>query len=348
MFKYFVFVNVLFSFLFGRNNVFSQEYKIATVAFYNLENLFDCEDDELTFDNDYTPLGKNNWTENRLDDKLEKLAYTISNIGKNKANQSPVLLGVAEVENRNVLDRLIDHPNLQHTDYGIAHFDSPDRRGIDVALLFDRRVFKFTNAQKHRLDLKTEFDEVVYTRDQLCVSGYLGKDLIYCIVNHWPSRRGGQKRSEPRRIQAAKLTKRVIDSINQITKNAKVIIMGDFNDNPNNKSFKKILNTKKVKTADSNWNYLYNPMESMYQKGLGSLGYRDQWSLFDQIILSKSLLDSTDWHLWSSHIYNSKYLKNGSGRYKGYPKRTFAGGKYQSGYSDHFPVYLFLIKKVSQ
>lgn len=340
--------NKLIVLLFFGNTLFSQQCKIATVAFYNLENLFDCEDDELTFDNEFTPSGKNNWTEVRLEHKLENLAYTISKIGSDKTQQSPVLLGVAEIENRNVLERLIDQPILQHTDYGIAHFDSPDRRGIDVGLLYDRRVFKFTNAQKHRLYLKTEFDEVIYTRDQLCVSGYLGSDLLYCIVNHWPSRRGGQKQSEPRRIQAAKLSQKIIDSIYKITKNAKIIMMGDFNDNPNNKSFKKVLKTKKTKSLEPQTNYLYNPMESMYKKGFGSLGYRDQWSLFDQILVSKTLLDTTQWYLWSSHIYNPKYLKNERGRYKGYPKRTFAGGRYQTGYSDHFPVYLYLIKKVSE
>lgn len=346
--KFFIFLNTLFTLLFCGNSLFSQQCKIATVAFYNLENLFDCVDNELTFDNDYTPSGKNNWTETRLEVKLENLAYTISRIGANQTNQSPVLLGVAEVENRNILERLIDHPILQQTDYGIAHFDSPDRRGIDVALLYDRRFFKLKNTQKHRLDLKTELDEVIYTRDQLCVSGYLGSDLIYCIVNHWPSRRGGQKRSEPRRIQAAKLSQKILDSIHQITKNASVIMMGDFNDNPNNKSFKKVLNSKKIMPLEAKSNYLFNPMEIMYKKGLGSLGYRDQWSLFDQILVTNALVDTTQWHFWNAHIYNPKYLKNERGRYKGYPKRTFAGGKYQSGYSDHFPVYIYLIKKITE
>ena len=348
MINIFVLFNTLVVWLFFNNTLFSQEYKIATIAFYNLENLFDCMDDEFTFDNDYTPLGKHHWTEARLEIKLQNLAYTISNIGEDKTAQPPALLGVAEIENRNVLERLIDQSILQHTDYGIAHFDSPDRRGIDVALLYDRRFFKLVNTQKHRLHLKTELDEIIYTRDQLCVSGYLGSDLIYCIVNHWPSRRGGQKKSEPRRIQAAKLSQKILDSIYQITKNARVIMMGDFNDNPNDKSFKKVLNTKSEKALEQKSNYLFNPMDDMYKKGLGSLGFRDQWSLFDQILVSRALIDTTQWHLWNAHIYNPKYLKNERGKYRGYPKRTYAGGKYQAGYSDHFPVYLYLIKKTSE
>jgi len=334
--------------LFCCKTMFSQQYKIVTVAFYNLENLFDCEDDVLTFDNDYTPKGKNNWTEERLEIKLENLAHTILKIGKDKTQKSPAFIGVAEIENRNILERLIDHPILANTDYGIAHFNSPDRRGIDVAFLYDRKLFKLTNAQKHHLDLKTALGETIYTRDQLCVSGYLGTELMYCIVNHWPSRRGGLKRSEPRRIQAAKLSQRILDSIQEIDKNAKIMMMGDFNDNPNNVSFKKVLNTKNKKNPKAKKNYLYNPMEVMYKKGLGSLGYRDQWSLFDQILISKALVDSSGWHYWSAHIYNPKHLKNERGRYKGYPKRTFAGGKYQTGYSDHFPVYVYLIKKASE
>ena len=337
---------LIFLFLFKQG--LAQQYKIVTIAFYNLENLFDCEDDELTFDNEYTPYGKNNWTEKRLNIKLENLANTIAQIGISSAKTLPVLLGVSEVENKDVLERLIKQDEFRAVDYGIAHFNSPDRRGIDVALLYNRDLFKITNAKKHRLNLRSELNEIIYTRDQLCVSGYLEADLIYCIVNHWPSRRGGQKRSEPRRIEAAKLTKKIIDSINSIKKDANIIVMGDFNDNPTDKSFKKILSSRAKISSDIKGNYLYNPMESMYKKGMGSLGYRDQWSLFDQILLSKSLVDSINWMHWSTHIFNANYLKNKIGKYKGYPKRTFAGGKYEGGYSDHFPVYSFLIKQTSE
>jgi len=159
----------------------SQQHKIATIAFYNLENLFDYEDDKLTFDEDYTPKGKNNWTIDRFNSKLEKLAYVINKIGVEKAQFPPALLGLAEVENKFVLEQLIDQPALDIIDYGIVHFDSPDRRGIDVALLYNRNLFTLKNAQKHDLNLRNENNEIIYTRDQLCVSGYLGNELIYVL-----------------------------------------------------------------------------------------------------------------------------------------------------------------------
>lgn len=347
MIKYYLF-NSLFICLFTSYDLQSQEHKIATVAFYNLENLFDCENDKLIFDDDYTPQGKNNWTVGRLNTKLKKLAYVISEIGAKKTKQPPVLLGLAEVENRTVLEQLIDQTILSEIDYGIIHFDSPDRRGIDVALLYDRNLFKLINFEKHDLDLKNENNEKIYTRDQLCVSGYLGNELIYIVVCHWPSRRGGEKRSNPKRIEAAKLTKKITDSIFRVTKEANVIIMGDFNDNPTNDSFKKILSTKDDISKKHHENYLFNPMESMFKKGLGTLGYRDEWSLFDQIVVSESLVETNGWHFWNANIYNPKYLKQTKGRYKGYPLRTFSSQKYTEGYSDHFPVYIYLIKKVAE
>ncbi len=334
---------LLVIFLFCFFGLYSQEYKAVTIAFYNVENLFDCEDDLQTFDNDFTPLGKFNWTEERLNFKLEKIAKTISLIGAFKTKRPPLLIGLCEVENKIVLERLVNQESLSNIDYGIVHYNSPDRRGIDTALLYDRTFFKILNSQKHRLELFNELNETIHTRDQLCVSGYLDEELIYCIVNHWPSRRGGVKKSEPRRINAAELTNEIMDSIYSISRNANIIVMGDFNDNPNNKSFYEVLNSNGDITAMNN---LYNPMEALYKKGIGSLGYRDQWSLFDQILFSKSLTDTIGWKCWKSNVYNADFLKNRTGRYKGYPKRTFSGGRYTKGYSDHFPVYTYLIKKV--
>jgi len=261
----------------------SQKYNVTTVAFYNLENLFDIKDDDLTFDEDYTPQGKNNWTQDRLNSKLKNLAFTINKIGAEKTNLPPALLGIAEVENETVLELLIDQKSLSKIDYDVVHFDSPDRRGIDVALLYDRKLFKLTNAQKHYLALRNENNKPIFTRDQLCVSGYLGNELVYVIVVHWPSRRGGEKRSNPKRIEAAKLTKRITDSIYSKTSNANIIVMGDFNDNPNNDSFKKVLETTSYILKDNRANYFYNPMELLFKKGFGSLGYRDEWSLFDYL-----------------------------------------------------------------
>ncbi|WP_010181990.1 endonuclease/exonuclease/phosphatase family protein [Aquimarina agarilytica] len=322
-----------------------QKHAITSIGFYNLENLFDCIDDPLTFDEDYTPTGKNQWNEKKLKTKLDHIAEVIANIGVKTTKKPPAILGVAEVENRDVLEQLVDHPLLQKSDYGIAHYNSPDRRGIDVALLYDRAVFTLTHAQKHHLFLKNEFNKTIHTRDQLCVSGYLGDELLYIIVNHWPSRRGGQQRSEPKRIEAAQLCKRITDSIQHITPKASIVIMGDFNDDPNDKSFKKKLKTKATITHSSPY-YLYNPMEKMHKKGMGSLAYRDKWNLFDQLIVSSTLLDSVGFKLYKTHIFNPKFLMHTKGKYKGYPLRTYSRGIYTGGYSDHFPVYMYLVRPI--
>lgn len=323
---------------------FSQNtYQISTVAFYNLENLFDEKDDPKTYDEEYTPTGKKNWTSKKIEQKLENLSRVISEIGIEKTKLPPALLGVSEVENKEILERLIQHLNLKNTDYGIAHFNSPDRRGIDVALLYDRKRFRLTNANKHVLLIKDESNKRIYTRDQLCVSGSLGDEILYCIVNHWPSRRGGEKKSQPKRMEAARLTQKITDSIYTITPKANIIIMGDFNDDPTNSSLKKILQTKKRPNHNSKSSYLYNPMELMKKQGLGTLAYRDKWNVFDQLIFSSHMLDSVGIQLYQTKIFSPKYLMQKHGKYKGYPKRSTENS---IGFSDHFPVYSYLIKRI--
>jgi len=331
--------------IFFKSISYSQKstYQISTVAFYNLENLFDEKDDPSIFDEEYTPTGRKAWTDKKIALKLENLSFVISQIGIKKTKQPPALLGVSEVENKGILQRLIEHPNLINIDYGIAHFNSPDRRGIDVALLFDRNRFRLTYKNKHVLHLKDQNNKRIYTRDQLCVSGYLGDELIYCIVNHWPSRRGGEKRSQPKRMEAARLTHRITDSIYKIAPTANIIVMGDFNDDPTNISLKKILKTKEILDTNSEANYLYNPMEQMKKRGLGTLAYRDKWNIFDQLLFSNSMLDSTGLQLYKTKIYSPKYLTQKYGKYKGYPKRSTDT---EIGYSDHFPVYSYLIKRI--
>lgn len=331
--------------IFFKNNVVSQKvlYNISTVAFYNLENLFDAENDPLIFDNDYTPEGRHHWTFEKLTIKLNNITKVMATIGSEKNSLPPAIIGLAEVENRKVLQLLVQHKNLNEVDYGIVHYNSPDRRGIDVALLFDRNRFRLTHSQKHELFLNDLFGNRVYTRDQLCISGFLGNSLLYCVVNHWPSRRGGVKISEYKRIEAAKLTKKITDSIYNITPNANIIVMGDFNDDPTNKSFKKILSTKGNKKAVTNMPYLYNPFEKMKKKGLGTLAYKDKWNIFDQLIFSSPMLNHNDLQLYKTQIFSPKYVIESTGKYKGYPKR-FSHNTSQ-GFSDHFPVYSYLISR---
>lgn len=188
----------------------------------------------------------------------------------------------------------------------------------------------------------------IYTRDQLLVSGMLDGEKIHFIVNHWPSRSGGEARSRPKRIKAAKLNKQIIDSLFSEDPYAKIITMGDLNDDPTSPSVKEVLKTKENR-EDVKLKELYNPMEEMHNKGIGTLAWRDSWNLFDQIILSKELLkkDYSSYRFYKAGIFNKSYLANPRGRYKGYPYRSFANG-FTGGYSDHFPVYVYLIKEVSK
>jgi len=313
------------------------------IAFYNVENLFDTIDDPDTWDVSFTPKGKYHWTADKLEAKIDNLALVISKLGAKELGQSPSFIGIAEVENRKVLELLVGHTLLLPYDYGIEHFNSPDGRGIDVALLYRRDHFLVQHSQKHRLDLKDENDAPILTRDQLCVSGMLDREQLFFIINHWPSRRGGVKRSEQKRLLAAELSKKISDSIYRIDQKANIIVMGDFNDNPTDKSFKKVLQTKGEIIA-SEINYFYNPFEAKFKKGFGSLAYRDKWFLFDQILLSNHLTDSIGWQYLKSLVYKPSFLQNKKGKYKGYPKRS-AGNKF--GYSDHFPIYMVLGKSVN-
>lgn len=327
----------------------ADSYQIRTVAFYNLENLFDTKNDTLIFDDDRTPEGKDKWTEERYLNKLENMSKVISEIGSTDTKTAPDIVGVCEVENLGVLEDLVHHKNLTKFNYGIVHYESPDERGIDVALLYKKSAFVPVNFNSHRLLLFNLEGKRDYTRDQLIVEGLLDNEKIYFMVNHWPSRSGGEARSRPFRLEAAKLNKRIIDSIQSQYVNAKIISMGDFNDDPIDPSFKKILQVEKNnKNLDSL--SLYGPMEKLYKKGRGSLAYRDKWNLFDQLYMTSSLLDNKreSYSYWKVGIFSPEYLMDPKGKYKGYPLRTYAGGSYIGGYSDHFPVYLHLIKKVQK
>ncbi|MCH2490031.1 MAG: endonuclease/exonuclease/phosphatase family protein [Flavobacteriales bacterium] len=323
-------------------------YKVNTVAFYNLENLFDYEDDPITFDDDRTPEGKDRWTKEIYEAKLKNMAQVISEIGRDVTGTAPALVGVCESENRRVLEDLVNQDALIDSDYGIVQYDSPDRRGIDVALLYQKGLFTPTHTKAVPLLIYDDNDPTkrIYTRDQLVVTGMLDGDKIHVIVNHWPSRSGGEARSRPKRIKAAKLNKQIIDSLFSEDPYAKIITMGDFNDDPTSPSVKEYLNAKEDR-EDVKIKELYNPMESFFKKGIGTLAWRDGWNLFDQMIISSELLkkDYSSYRFYKAGIYNKTYLANPRGRYEGYPYRSFADGGFTGGYSDHFPVYLLLIKE---
>lgn len=328
------------------NEQIDEQYSVRTVAFYNVENLFDTVNDTLVYDDDRTPLGKDQWTIERYEKKITDISEVISGIGTELTGTSPDIIGLCEVENHNVLEDLINHPNLRNTNYGIIHFDSPDERGIDVALLYRRSVFlpvSFASQRLLLLDLNQERD---YTRDQLVVSGILDEAAVHFIVNHWPSRSGGEARSKPYRIAAAQLNRQIMDSLYKIDPLSQIITMGDFNDDPTDDSLKRVLKSKGSKD-NIQASELFNPMERLYKIGLGSIAYRDKWSLFDQILITGNLVDrnKAGHGFWKAGVYSPSFLITQTGRFKGYPYRTYAGGMYTGGYSDHLPVYIALVKR---
>lgn len=319
---------------------FAQEHNQAVIGFYNLENLFDTENDPLIDDEQFLPEGDYQWTTERYQHKLENMSYAISQIAKDLG--CPTLLAISEIENERVVRDLVNMPALKPYNYGIAHHDSPDRRGVDVGLIYQKDRFKVLYQYGYPL---ITADTSFRTRDQFLVKGVLdGTDTLHLILNHWPSKRGGEKRSMPMRIAAAELSKHISDSIMQANPAAKVIILGDLNDNPNAKSITTYLQAK-GKAKDVAVNQLFNPMYKLYQDGVWSYVYRDEPNVIDQIIISYGLLNPQSGYRYSGvKIFRANFLLTKTGSYEGYPFRTYAAGTYQGGYSDHLPVYIILSK----
>ncbi|MGM5470607.1 endonuclease/exonuclease/phosphatase family protein [Flavobacteriaceae bacterium LMO-SS05] len=325
-----------------------KKFKIHTIAFYNLENLFDTINDPVKFD-ESSPIMELKTNRGEIYKmKVHNMARVIANIGVDEAKNSPAIIGVSEIENRSVLVDLINDPLLLGKDYGIVHFDSPDARGIDVGLLYQKAIFQPISSSTHELKIYDDLTRNrVYTRDQLLVTGKLDGDLIHVIINHWPSRSGGEARSRFKREAAARLNKQLIDSLQAMDPYAKIFTMGDLNDDPINTSIKHILKAEKNRDKVE-FKGIYNPYENFYKKGLGTTAYRDAWSLFDQILMTKPLLDKdySSYQFYKAFIYNKPYLTTKSGRWKGYPFRSWSDGGFSGGFSDHFPVYVFVIKEV--
>ena len=302
-----------------------------TLAFYNLENLFDTLKDPNILDDDFTPHGDLKWNHERYTQKLNGLAKTIAQVGKAETGQAPALIGVAEVENKKVLNDLLQTEALQELNYDYVHHNSPDERGIDTALLYDKNRFEVLESRSYSLHLQTAQGVRDFTRDILYVEGKLAGVAVFVLVNHWPSRGEGVAISEPKRIAAAERNREIIQEIQARDPEARILIMGDFNDDPQSIAVRDHL----VSTD------FYNPMVFLLTRYAGSLNHRGDWYLFDQIILSPNWMKAYDNPLEyeKSAIYNPEYLKEQEGKYRGNPLRTYAGDKYLGGLSDHFPVY---------
>ncbi len=321
-----------------------KNYKVAGIGFYNLENLFDTEDDPKIRDEEFTPEGEKAWSQEKYEEKLDNLAEVVALVGTDVTPDGLAIVGVAEIENRKVLEDLAKRPAIAKRDYQVVHFDSPDKRGIDVALLYQPKYFEVTDSKAHTLNIERD-GRRVFTRDVLQVSGKLDGEMVHVLVNHWPSRRGGEEASAPLRNAAAQLCLDIINELKKEDKQAKVVIMGDLNDDPSSPSVKKIIQAKKKKKKVKKGGY-FNPMYQYYSKGLGTMAYRDAWSLFDQIIVSEPLLDESQngYFFYKAGIFRKPWLLQTSGQYKGYPKRAFVGSEWKDGYSDHLPVYVYLVK----
>ena len=308
----------------------NENFKKATIGFYNVENLFDIYDDPKTFDEDFTPTGDQRWTEERYNEKLERIGEMITTI---EVGQFPAIMGFSEVENFDVLKDLINSDALKNTGYSIIHKDNSDGRGIDVAAIYRPDAFKVDKYTYYPVVMPGR--KKATTRDILEVEGQFSngeRAVVYFL--HWSSRRKGTKETEPKRIAAAKVLRSKIDNILSENSSANIFILGDFNDEPSDKSVKKYL----MKTDFSNLSSQFEHTEN------GTVNHKGDWLVFDQVIVSNAAMRNPVFKLTekSSKIHktesNTFTHKDGNQT----PSRTYGGNKYYGGYSDHYPVYLKL------
>jgi hypothetical protein len=334
------------SFLQGQTLNKDKQYYVAAIGFWNVENLYDTLNDPKKIDEEFLPEGLNAWTGSRYWTKIDHLARVISEMGSDATPEGLSIIGLCEIENKNCLDDLVKDPKLKARNYQTILVEGPDARGVDPGLLYNPKHFKVTNVVTYGVVLPT--DSGHKTRDQLVVSGSFFGEPLTVIVNHWPSRRGGELASRPNRIAAAKICRRIADSVSKLDPKNKVIIMGDLNDDPPNESVKKGLKTcSKIEDASSD--IFFNPMAALYKQGIGTLAWQDSWNLFDQTIMNQPLIPSgyKTFQYYKAFVFNKAYLKSDFGNFKGYPFRTYSGGTYTAGFSDHFPVYVLLVKERS-
>ena len=312
-----------------------QKKREISIGFYNVENLFDTVDDPDKDDDEFLPSAEREWTDERYADKVVKLSTVISQLGPSL----PTIVGLCEVENKEVIEDLANANALKNGDYAVVHYESGDERGIDVGLLYRQKQFKVIYSKPIFVPLpETERP----TRDILYVKGKVTKGPeLHIFVNHWPSRWGGQEQSEFKRLSAAKTLKAAIDSIMGSDPKALILCMGDFNDYPSNKSITEVLKADSLNTESK----MVNLMHGLQIKERGSYNYKGEWDFLDQIIVSRSLTDyelpdivtaSTKPFFFDEMLYTNKEY----GDIK--TNRTYGGTKYFGGYSDHLPVYTIL------
>ncbi len=310
------------------------------IASYNVENLFDTEDGPND-DNEFLSNSPKQWNNEKYQKKLERLSEVI--LKMHPQNIGPDIIGLIEVENKKVIEDLMNYGKLSEQKYQIVHYESADKRGIDVALCFKSANISFIKSEFYRPhdDMDTSF----FTRDILHVTLLMGKkDTVHFFVNHWPSRRGGEE-SEEKRILVADLLEKKIDSLRTLNLHTKIVVMGDFNDNPANWSISETLKAHKKK-EEVREGHLWNAMVDLAFKGIGTHKYKNEWNMLDQFMLSHSLVNAKKGiRFYEAFVFNPDFIQEKDEKYKGSPFRTFVGNKYIGGYSDHFPILLILAKK---
>lgn len=312
--------------------------RVATVMFYNLENFYDTEDDSLKQDNEFLPAGDRRWTQHRFYTKISNISKVMVNTGN---WEPPAVIGFCEVENRKVLEKLVSFEPLRKWEYRIIHKDSPDERGIDVAALYRTSVF---NPLSYRYFSPVPPGEPVpFTREILYLSGIVaGRDTVHFFFNHWPSRYSGLMETRTQRCKAGLRLKDEIRQLQIRYKYPKIVIMGDFNDQPEDESLATYLEAGRETTGEPD--HLIN-LSSLWRKmNKGTLKFQSQWNIFDQVIVSESLLERTS-ALFSktsdATILDAPFLLEPDEKYTGWKlKRTYEGFKYKGGFSDHLPVLL--------
>lgn len=311
--------------------------KLYGVAFYNLENLFDTIHDAGKNDQDFLPDGSYRWTSEKYEAKLKNLARVLGDLAHDQVADGPSVIGVAEAENRHVLADLQAQPELEG--YRFIHYEGPDKRGIDCALFYRPTQFRVKSSALV-LSQPYQGDTLHPTRGFLIVRGRMAKSDVCFIVNHWPSR--GAK--SPVRVHAARQVKALTDSLQQRHKKLKIIVMGDLNDDPMDESLQSLPARKHPQEVAEG--EFYNPWWATLQdEGVGTLYYRGNWNLFDQILLSRSLLPSAKGLRYDHHeVFRRDYLIQQEGKYKGAPLRTHSGRTWLNGYSDHLPTIVYLTK----
>lgn len=346
-------LSVLISGLFAQ----AKPKRTYVVGFYNLENLFDTRHDKGKNDYEYLPEGKNQWTDVKYNKKLHNMAKVIKAMAKDNGRYHTIL-GVSEVENRRVLEDLVNCEEIRDANYQIVHYDGPDRRGVDVALFYKPEQFTFIESEsipftfegsQVKFTMNKEAQDNFRTRDILMVRGTINGEMFAFFVAHLPSRIGGK--GQDLRCRGAEIIRKRSIEIEKEFPGIKIVVMGDMNDNPTDDSMTKFIGAKEKQEEVGEYEF-FSPFISMFKAGYGSLAYQGAWNIFDIILVNKALfknkggltIQKINKKGYYARIYNAAFITNQKGPYKNTPFRTFAGGTFMNGYSDHYPTYIVLAK----